>query len=150
MTNFPKFGRYVDNCDSVTVDVDGFTCTARLYLDDCQDKPDERDCAFWPSLNPKSAGYIGPKSPRTLRRHHAKARAIMDAWLNDEWHYYGVAVTVARNGVELVGRYDYACWGIEGNYPGSDNSYLSTVADELLWEALADARAKIKLLTEED
>lgn len=146
MTKFPKFDKYVCDGDTVTLTVDGFDCTARLYRDDCGDAPDERDCGFWPSLDPKSAGYIGPKSPRTLRRHHAKAQAIMDAWKRDEWHYYGVAVTVSRHGVELIGQYEHACWGIEGNYPGGDNSYLSKVADELLDEALTSAREKLALL----
>jgi len=31
-------------------------------------------------------------------------------------------------------------WGIEANYPGTDNSYLIEVANELLPEAVAIAR----------
>lgn len=37
-------------------------------------------------------------------------------------------------------------WGIEANYPGSDNAYLSDVADELLPEALAAGRTALKRL----
>lgn len=140
------FDSFVCEGDKITCDVDGFTCTARLYHDDCADAPDERQDGFWPSLDPQDAGYIGPKSKRTLAREMAKARAIMDAWKNDEWHYYGVAVTVEREGVQLVGRYDHALWGIEGNYPGTDNSYFQEVANELLDEALSAARAKVSAL----
>ena len=36
-------------------------------------------------------------------------------------------------------------WGIEANYPDSDNAYLTDVANELLPEALdADSHPKLK------
>lgn len=148
MQSFPKFSRFACAGDSVRFDVDGFTVTARLHYDDDPFRPDERDCGFWPSLDPKSAGYIGPKSPRTLARHLAKAKAVMKAWEAGEWFYCGVAVTVERDGVPLTGPYDNALWSIECNYPGSDNSYLSEVAGELLEEALDAARAKLAKLCE--
>lgn len=141
-----SFGRFVCEDDSITCEVDGFTCRATLYRDDCADAPDERQDGFWPSLDPNNAGYIGSRSKRTLERHMAKAKAVMDAWLRDEWHYFGVAVTVERHGVLLTGRYDHALWGIEGNYPGSDNDYLRDVANQLLDDALDTARAKISQL----
>jgi len=38
-------------------------------------------------------------------------------------------------------------WGIDCNYPGADNLYLSECADDLLGEALGAARtARVKLL----
>ena len=37
-------------------------------------------------------------------------------------------------------------WGIEANYPGSDNAYLSEVAGELLPDALAAGRAALTRL----
>ena len=130
----------------MSLEIDGFVATASIYRDDAADRPDERDEGFWPSLDPKSAGYIGPKSPRTLRRHYAKAQAVMRAWENDEWFYCGVAVRVSRHGVQLLGEFEYALWGVECNYPGSDNAYLSEVADDLLQEALVGAREKLALL----
>lgn len=137
-----QFKSFVCEGDSITCDVDGFTATATLYRDDCGDAPDDRQDGFWPSLDPKAAGYIGAKSQRTLARHMAKAQALMDAWQRGEWHYFGVAVTIERAGVQLTERYAHAVWGIEGNYPGGDNSYFQEVANELLEEALAEARAK--------
>jgi hypothetical protein len=143
------FQNYACDGDSITCDVQGFTITATLHHDDGADAPDQMSDGFWPSLNPKSAGYIGNKSQSTLRRHLAKAREVMRAWQQNEWFYCGVSVTVARRGVELVGRYDHALWGIECNYPGSGhNNYLTEVANELLGEALADARAKLATLCE--
>lgn len=141
-----KFQNYVCVGDSISCSVDGFDVTARIYRDDCSDKPDERQDGFWPSLDPKSAGYIGAKSKRTLARHHAKAENVMRAWLADEWFYCGVAVTVSRNEVQLTSEFSNALWGVECNYPGSDNSYLCGVANELLNEALDEARAKLRTL----
>jgi hypothetical protein len=146
MTFKSEFAKFVCEGDRITCTVGQFDCTATLYRDDWDDSPDERDCGFWPSLDPKSAGYIGAKSKRSLARHMAKAKNVMRAWKADEWHYFGVVVTVEKNGVELVGRYDHALWGIEGNYPGADNSYLRCVANELLPEALAAAQSKLEQL----
>lgn len=140
------FPKYVCEGDSITCEVDGFTITARVYRDDCSDPPDERNMGFWPSLDPNEAGWIGPKSKRALARHMAKAQAVMAAWKNDEWFYCGVAVTVSKADIELTHQYDHALWGIECNYPGSDNSYLMEVANEYVKEALESARAKLKEL----
>jgi hypothetical protein len=41
-------------------------------------------------------------------------------------------------------------WGIEGNYPGEDNSYFLEVADELIEEALSAAKNKLKELSRND
>lgn len=142
------FDRYVVVGDSITTEVDGFTVRATLYYDDDTTPPDKRQDGFWPSLDPKDPGYIGPKSKRTLGREHAKMKKVMDAWLADEWHYYGVAVTVWKDDVQLTGDYDHALWGIEGNWPvrkknENPNTYFREVANDHLPEALADAKAKL-------
>src|SRR3989304_5994944 len=84
MTFTANFGHYADTGDSITCEVDGFTVTATLEYDDRCDSPDQNDEGFWPSLDPDSPGYIGPKSQRTLARRMAKAQAVMDAWNNDK------------------------------------------------------------------
>ena len=144
-TDFPKT---VYPEDRIECEVDGFTCRATLYYDDDTTPPDKRMDGFWPSLNPKDAGYIGAKSKRTLGREYARMKHVMDSWLRDEWHYYGVAVTVWRDGVMLTGEYDHAVWGIEGNWPSrrknvNPNAYFRTVANENLADALDDAKAKV-------
>ena len=141
-----EFGTFVCEGDSISCDVDGLHCVATLYRDDCCDAPDERDDGFWPSLDPNDAGWIGPKSKRTLARHAAKVQAVMDAWKRDEWHYFGVAVVIYKSEVQLTSKYGNALWGIAGNYPGADNSYLRCVANELLPEALDAARATLAKL----
>lgn len=72
----------------------------------------------------------------------------LKAWCDDEWRYVGVSVTVSRHGVELVGEYECALWGIAANYPNGDNSYLADLANEWAQEALESARAKLASLCE--
>lgn len=92
----------------------------------------------------------GQKEGETKRAYAARAVEhdfdVLKAWCNDEWAYYGVAVTVKKNGIRLTDQYAHACWGIEGNYPGSDNSYFTEVANQNLSEALDAAREKLTLL----
>jgi hypothetical protein len=142
-----SFAAYVCEGDSISCTVDGFSATARVYRDDCRDKPDERDCGFWPSRDKDAAGYV---APRNFKKEQAKAESVMAAWLNDEWFYCGIAVTVARNGIELTRQYDSALWGVECNYPGADNSYLREVANDLLCDALGAAKVALKALCDCD
>jgi len=73
---------------------------------------------------------------------------VLQAWCNDDWQWCGVAVTVAKNGVQLVDDYECALWGIEMNYPGLDNSYLLEIANEYASEAFEAAKAKLAGLCE--
>ena len=57
------------------------------------------------------------------------------AWKNDEWFYCGIALEVWRHGV-CLDEYAASLWGIEANFPGTNNSYLTAVAYELLPEAI--------------
>ena len=141
-----RFDTYVCEGDTVTTEANGYTVTARILRDDCPDAPDQRQDGFWPSLDPHDAGFIGAgRSQDDLDTATARARAIMDAWEQDEWFYCGVVLAVSRGGVVLD---DHAAslWGIEANYPDSDNAYLSEVAEELLPEALDVARAALARL----
>lgn len=92
----------------------------------------------------------GRKEGESAKAYAARAAEAdfraLKAWCDDEWFYCGVSVTVEREGVELVGEYAHALWGIECNYPDADNSYLCTVANELAGEALDEARAKLAAL----
>ena len=143
MTFTEKFGSYVCLGDTITCEVDGFTVTARIAHDDTSDAPDQRQDGFWPSLYPNEAGFIGSGNGFRDRyaKAQAKAEAVMAAWKNDEWFYSGVILSVAIDGLELT---DHAAslWGIESNYPDSNNAYLTEVANELLPEALEAAKAE--------
>lgn len=67
----------------------------------------------------------------------------MRAWCNDEWYYCGVVLSVAKNGYTLD-EHAASLWGIELNYPGSENNdYLTEVANDLLGEALKVGREAV-------
>jgi len=66
---------------------------------------------------------------------------VLKAWCDDDdWCYVGVVISVSRNDV-LLDDHAASLWGVECNYPGSDNGYLTEVANELIPEALASAKA---------
>jgi hypothetical protein len=143
------FDNYICEGDSIVCQIDGFLITARIVRDDCPDKPDERDEGFWPSANPDKPGYVGRENIKRIGQLTERAKAVMAAWLNDEWFYCGLVLSVERAGVTLT---DSAAslWGIECNYPKDDlrpdyepNSYLMDVANELLPDALCEARKAI-------
>lgn len=137
------FDKFVCEGDSITCTVDGFDVKATVYRDDCSDKPDQRDDGFWPSRDKHEAGYVPPAEFDAAM---AKAERAMAAWKNDEWFYCGVAVVVSKADVDLTLKYNHALWGIECNYPDSDNAYLMEVANELLPVALDSARANLATL----
>ena len=149
-TKAPEFSEqflsYVCLGDSISVDVGEYTVTAKIAHDDTPDKPDERDCGFWPSLDRKAAGYIGEgKTNRDYTYALNKAEEILCAWEQGEWFYCGIILSVSIDETELT---DHAAslWGIEVNYPNSENAYLSQVANELLADALdAATRERTRL-----
>jgi len=143
MTFTEKFDSYVCLGDSLTYEVDGVTVTARIAHDDTPDAPDQRKDGFWPSLYPNDAGFIGAGNGWRDRFDAAQAKAerVMAAWKNDEWFYCGVILSAAIDGLELTDN-AASLWGIEANYPDSDNAYLTEVANELLPEALEAAKAE--------
>lgn len=83
---------------------------------------------------PYGTGTPGERAERAVLRDFENLKA----WCADEWWYVGIILSVEYNGKELT---DHAAslWGIECNYPGSDNSYLLEVANDLLSEALETA-----------
>jgi len=143
MTFLLKFDSFVCIGDAITCEVDGYTVTACIAHDETPDAPDPRQDGFWPSLYPNDAGFIGAGNGWRDRFDMAQARAerVMAAWKNDEWFYCGVILSVAFDGLTLD-RFAASLWGIEANYPDSDNAYLSEVANELLFEALEAAKAE--------
>ena len=143
-----RFQSYVCEGDSLTCEVTGFEIIARIVRDDCSDAPDERQDGFWPSLYKDAPGFIGAGNNFRERFARAQARAetVMEAWRGDEWFYCGIVLSVAFEGVELE-RHAASLWGIEANYPDSDNAYLTDVANELLPEALDAGRAVLARLT---
>jgi hypothetical protein len=115
---FPAFSVYVMPGDFKAIEWEGFTIRATIHRDETT-RPDEFDCY----------------SPDDIA-----------AWKCGEWEYVGVVLSVWVDDICLD---DHAAslWGIDCNYPGADNLYLSECADDLLGEALGAARtARAKLL----
>ena len=147
MTFTERFQTFVCEGDSITCEAQGFEIIARIVRDDCGDAPDERQDGFWPSLYKDAPGFIGP-GPNHRQRFaeaQAKAEAVMEAWRKDEWFFCGIVLSVALEGVTLDA-HAASLWGIEANYPGADNRYLTEVANELLPEAIAVARETLARL----
>ena len=142
-----RFDRYVCEGDSIACEIGGFRVTARIVRDDCMDAPDQRQDGFWPSLYINDPGFIGPGNNfrERLAKAQAEAEAVMDAWRKDEWFYCEIVLAIECDGVELDEN-AASLWGIEANYPGSDNAYLSEVAGELLPDALAAGRTALTRL----
>lgn len=61
---------------------------------------------------------------------------ILRRWCDNQWFYCGIVVAVELNDVELASD---SLWGIECNYPGSDNAFLLEVANELAPEVIEEA-----------
>lgn len=144
-----KFGKYVCGGDSIQTNLDhrGVYYKARVeYDNDMHRPPDQRQDGFWPSRDPNAAGYVLPEHFDTEK---AKAERIMAAWENDEWFYCGIIVSAH---IDLMGeqfclsKHAASLWGIECNYPDSDNDYLNEVAEELLGEAESAAEQVISNL----
>lgn len=143
MSDFKNgFDTYACEGDTITTEADGFEITARIVRDDTVDRPDERDDGFWPSRDPKDAGYVYPER---FDEEMKKAQRTMEAWKNDEWFYVGVVLSVARRGV-VLDKHAVSLWGIECNHPYSSNEYLTQVATELLPEALKVGKHVLKEL----
>lgn len=124
------FDKYVCMGDTIETSVNGFDIVATLINDD-RHSIDDDDCH---STDQSVTGCDDTQ--------FAKLLANRKAYHQGEWGYCGIVLSVSYRGVELS---DHAAslWGIEYNYPDSDNAYLLGVANELLDEALDDARTRL-------
>jgi hypothetical protein len=126
-----KFDTYVCLGDTITCEAEGFTFTARIEHDPDY-HIDNDDCH---NVDQEVTGCNEAQQKKLI-----EAR---EAWRNNDWFYCGIVISVSRNGVELN---DHAAslWGIECNYPGSDNAYLSECANELIDDAVEAAREALE------
>lgn len=120
-----KFDRYACEGDSIECTIDGFDAVARIVRDN-DAHIDDDDCH-----------NIDQKVTGCNEEQQAKLLDARKAYMNDEWFYCGIVVDVSKRGIKLGSA---SLWSIECNYPDSDNDYLSEVANELLPEAIADAK----------
>jgi hypothetical protein len=129
-TNFDDF---VCEGDVIQTTVEGFTVYAQIKRDEDSHINDD-DCH---NIDQSVTGCSDEQYKKLL-----EAR---QAWENDEWFYCGVVLSVQKGDIVLQ---DHAVslWRIEANYPGSDNAYLTEVANDLLDEAIAAGKAALKTL----
>ena len=122
-----KFDSYVCAGDSITTEIDGVTYTATI-VHDIDAHIDDDD-----SHN-TDQGVTGCDD-----KQQARLLAAREAWFNNEWFFCGVMIGARKGDIEI---YDNCAslWSVEANYPGSDNAYLTEVANELLPEAIEDAK----------
>ena len=135
-----------------------FVLIATIKWDQDSGPPEDRDCGFWPSMDPKADGFIGHprkgETPLHYKRRFAAAKGwathVRKAWEDNDWFYCGISVVVFYEGVPITEEYDHALWGIECNYPQRSsryhpNQYLNEVARELSGEAVCDIENKLVL-----
>lgn len=162
--------------DKVTVEYEGFTLEASLEYDHHHEAPWEAEDGHGPvtgwERRDKAPGemvlsegrhglerfYDFQQAVKIAKREGwrvtgdndltPKARAANAAladfyrlrdWCNDEWCYVGVVVTASREGLELGSA---SLWGIESDA----GDYLTEIANELIDEAMEEAKATISRL----
>ena len=156
-----RFRPFVCRGDVITCEAGPVTVLAQVVIDDCPDSPEFRGLenapverfpegrqdGFWPSLYIGAPGFIGPgpNHRQRLTDAQANAEAVMEGWRKGDWFYCGIVLSVSLEGVDLA-RAAAALFGVEANYPGTENSYLTDVANELLPEAVAAARETLARL----
>lgn len=128
------FGDYVCAGDSIEVEHEGITYTARIVFDE-EAHIDDDDV--------HAAQEVTGADDET----HAQIVAAREAWARNEWFYAGVVISASKAGV-VLDEHAASLWTVECNYPGSDNAYLTEVANELLEDAQSVAKTVLAKLTE--
>lgn len=122
------FEGYVCAGDSYEFERKGFTLTA--WLEDDYDYHIDHDDAH--NIDQSVTGCDNEQQVKLLA-----ARA---GYENGEWSYFTICLKVELEGVELAREY---LGGVEGNYPGSDNSYINEHVREMAEEAVSNAKKKL-------
>lgn len=123
-----NFDSFVCEGDTISTEAEGFTITARIEYD-FQYGIDDDDCH---NIDQSVTGCNDEQ--------HATILENRKAWFNNEWWYGGVVLSISKAGV-VLDEHAESLWGIEINYPGSDNNYLRDVANELLSDTIEQGHA---------
>ena len=113
-TKFPSFPPYACVGDKIKWVVDGLLLTATIHSDDYS-KPEDFEIDL-------------PE--------------VVQAWKNDEWFYCGIVISVEKQGI-MIDENAASLWGVECNFDGRDNYYLSEVAQYLESEVVI--RGKVEM-----
>ena len=104
--SFKPFDAFTIEGDTRTVEFGPVTIRATIVAD-TDTRPDDFDCY----------------TPEAIA-----------AWRRNEWQFVGVVLSIWV-GDMCLDDYTASLWGIDCNYPGGDNAYLTECADDLLGEA---------------
>lgn len=128
-----NFDKYVCENDQISTECEGFEIVATV----CHDPDyhiDDDDCH-----NPDQS-VTGCNDEQFKNLMEAR-----EEWFDNEWFYCGIVLSAYKNGI-LIDDHIASLWGIECNYPGSDNSYLLEVANELLTEGIDQAKGSLSMM----
>jgi hypothetical protein len=128
-----KFDSYVCHQDIITAEVEGLTMVATIEYDQDSHINDD-DCH---NTDQTVTGCDDAQQEKLL-----EARK---AWFHDEWFYCGIVLSIYKRGI-CLSTHAASLWSIEANYPNTDNSYLTEVANDLLQEAIEEGKAIIAKL----
>lgn len=70
---------------------------------------------------------------------------MVEAWKADEWFFAGIVLNVSVNGIDLG--VNTSLWGVEINLE-NDNSHALIVANEMIGEAVEEAKAQLARLAD--
>lgn len=132
-----KFKKFACPGDRIRCTLERFTFVATLHQDYDHDIDDD-DCH---NPDQRVTGCNAEQQQQLL--------AARKAYANDKWFYVGIVVEAYLTDFSLdtpIVKHAASLWGIECNYPGSDNSYLNEVANELLSEAQTAADIALREL----
>lgn len=133
MKNTPKFttpfDSYVVAGEFITCEADGFQFTARIERDEDSHIDDDDTHNTVQSVTGCNDDQF------------ADLLEARKAWKQDFWWYCGIVISASYKGVDL-GDHLASLWGIEVNYPDSDNGHLLGIANELLEGEAIEAAQK--------
>ena len=136
MTNFPKvFDGYVCHGDTLQVEISGIVFTATIEHD-LLAGIDDND-TYNPDQNVTGCND----------QQQAQLMAVRSAYNRDEWFFCGIVLSARHKATGATWESLESLWRIEANYPGSYNTYLTEVANELLASAVEQVQAKIRELS---
>lgn len=102
--------------DTITCQVGGFFVEAELLF----------DAATTPDEFPADLEVI--------------SEAKRQRWEQEAWWYGGINIRIANEDGLYIEDYIHSLWALEVNLNRTGNRYLRTVANDLLWDALDDAK----------
>lgn len=123
------FDEYVCEGDTIQREAEGFIFTATVVRDEDYHMDDD---------------FYNVDQAATDEQ-HAQLLEARKALFNDEWFYCGIVISAEYNGVPVCDHVA-SLWEIEANYPNSDNARLTEVVDELLPEAINEAKKQLQEL----